>query len=235
MKNISYGFYFIIIFSFLSCQSNHQPIQPGTTIQANLSIRNQENEPITTIVLYSVPKNYKSDTPSPLLVALHGYGSNAAAFHDLWKPVTDSLGFVLLTPQGEESVLNNLGWGWGENAENFVFSSIDLIQKEVFIHPKGIYLTGFSQGGSRTYELGFRYPNIFKGIAPLGAGFKNRFLPQNLENIKCQHIYIGHGELENNLETAKDAFELLSQSVANIQATHSPTRQKRNSSISLIS
>jgi hypothetical protein len=37
---------------------------------------------------------------------LHGYGSNAKAFHYLWKSVTDTMGFVLLTPQGDTRTEN---------------------------------------------------------------------------------------------------------------------------------
>lgn len=41
--------------------------------------------------LYFMPDKYTPKQTWPLVVALHGYGDNATAFHDLWKSVTDSL------------------------------------------------------------------------------------------------------------------------------------------------
>jgi len=124
---------------------------------------------------YFVPDKYTPEQAWPLVVALHGYGDNAAAFHDLWKSVTDSLGFVLLTPQGEERTQEGFGWAWGSNAERAVQISIDIVRKVVHVDPKRIYLTGFSLGGSLCYVLVLNHPQIFRGIAPLGAPFDAPF------------------------------------------------------------
>ncbi len=166
-------------------------------------------DPIGSTVLFSVPGSYRSDEPYPLVVALHGYGENAASFHDLWKAAADSLGFVLLTPQGEECLVDRLSYGWGENSERIVLASMDLVRKHVFIRPDKIFLTGFSQGGIIAYAVGFRHPGIFDAIAPLGAPFDSTLLPKNIGTIAGMRVYIGQGNQDKNFQNVRAAAELL--------------------------
>ncbi len=119
-----------LIFLSLYCSRNGIALKPGSVVRVQIRLHNSSNsDSLRTIALFSVPKNYRVRTPYPLLVALHGYGDNAEAFHDLWKPVTDSLGFVLLTPQGEMNLVKDISWSWGENAERIILASIDLVKK----------------------------------------------------------------------------------------------------------
>jgi len=189
--------FFLIL---LGCGKMHDYIEPRsiTTIQVNF--KDQSGSARNTMSLYSVPNKYAPEQAWPLVVALHGHGDTAAAFHDLWKSVTDSLGFVLLTPQGEERAQQGFGWTWGNSAERAVQISIDIVRKAVHVDPQRVYLTGFSLGGSLCYQLGLKYPHIFHGLAPLGAPFDKKFLSENrtLQNLR---VYIGHGMLENNFST----------------------------------
>ena len=140
------------------CGANYEKIEPGTLTTIQVKFRGPEGSDQQTTCLYSVPNRYVPDETWPLVVALHGHGSNAAAFHDLWKSVTDSLGFVLLTPQGENRAAEGLGWGWGNGAERAIQIAIDIVRKAVNIDPARIYLTGFSSGGAITYMMGLKYP-----------------------------------------------------------------------------
>jgi predicted esterase len=199
----------LLVLFFLSaqCSKKKSTFQQDSTTQIQITIPTTEGS-IESVVLLSHPSSYKKQKSFPLLIALHGYGSNAHAFHDLWKPVTDSLGFVLLTPQGEEAV-SNFGWGWGEYGEKIVLSALDMIQRQMFIHSGKIFLAGFSQGGSLCYQIGFSYPNLFRGIAPLAAFYRSEFLPKNLTEIRKLSVYIGQGEQDGHLPEAKEAAEVL--------------------------
>jgi len=90
---------FLILFG---CGKKYEYIAPRSVTTIQVNFKNQSGSAGNTISLYSVHDKYTPEQAWPLIVALHGYGDHAAAFHDLWKSVTDSLGFVLLTPQGEE-------------------------------------------------------------------------------------------------------------------------------------
>ena len=193
--------FFLIL---LVCGKKYEYIESRATATIQVNFKDQSGSARNTMSLYSVPAKYRPEQAWPLVVALHGYGDNAAAFHDLWKSATDSLGFVLLTPQGEERTKEGFGWAWGSNAERAVQISIDIVRKVVHVDPKRVYLTGFSLGGSLCYKLGLKYPHIFHGLAPLGAPFDKKFLSENrtLQNLR---VYIGHGTLENNFSTSAQA------------------------------
>jgi poly(3-hydroxybutyrate) depolymerase len=162
----------------------------------------------STLCLLSVPAGYTPDHPFPLLVALHGGGSSAVAFHDLWRPVTQSNGYLLATPQGAEPGPDGIGYRWGPNAHDSVRRSIDVILRTVNVDPSAICLAGFSQGGHLTYALARSYPHVFAGIAVIGVGYD---LP-NATAAKAFHnmrMYIGHGELEPGLEDVRDFADSL--------------------------
>jgi predicted esterase len=154
----------LLFFSLFSgCGNEYGFIEPCTTTSVEIHFRELTGNTKSINCLYSVPVNYNPEKAWPLIITLHGDGSNAVAFHYLWKPVTDSAGFVLLTPQGE----------------NFT-------------------------------------PDIFNGIAPLGAPFRTEFLTNPGSNLPSQNmlndfpVYIGHGALEHNFDSeAKLAESLL--------------------------
>jgi len=188
----------------LGCGKKYGYIEPRSVATIQVKFKDHSGSARNTISLYSVPDQYTPEQAWPLVVALHGYGDTAASFHDLWKSVTDSLGFVLLTPQGEDRTKEGFGWTWGSSAERAVQISVDIVRKAVHVDPRRVYLTGFSLGGSLCYKLGLKYPHIFHGIAPLGAPFDKKFLSANrtLQNLR---VYIGHGTLENNFLTSAQA------------------------------
>ncbi len=156
--------------------------------------------------LFSVPAIYETGEPLPLIVALHGYGSAAEPFHEYFKPAVHGRGYVLLTPQGMEQVAGTPGHGWDINAEESIRLAVDAIQSTVNIDRFRIYLLGFSQGGRLAAEMGFKYPQVFAGIAALGCGFDEAI---NVSGSKRQYVYIGVGELEQNSEQLTRAQQYL--------------------------
>lgn len=205
----------LLFLILLGCEKKYDYIEPRAVAAIQVNFKDQSGSARNTTSLYTVPDKYTPKQAWPLVVALHGHGDNAAAFHDLWKSVTDSLGFVLLTPQGEERTQEGYGWTWGISAQRAVQVSLDTVRKVVHIDPKRIYLTGFSLGGSLCYVLILNHPQIFHGIAPLGASFDTPFDEKLIsENIKRSRalgtfqklrVYIGHGTLENNFSTSAQA------------------------------
>jgi predicted esterase len=98
------------------------------------------------------------------------------------------------------------GWSWGIQGEAVVFSAIDMVRRMAFIRPGEIYLTGFSLGGTLAWGLGIRYPDRFRGIAPLAARFEPEWIPENRADLQRLRVYIGHGEKDARLEGAKQAL-----------------------------
>jgi len=183
----------------LGCGKSYDTVLPKSVIPGEINFQGINGENVHTTFLYSVPQNYHSKNSYPMIVALHGGGSNAAAFHDLWKSTTDSLGFVLLTPQGEDTAEAGFGWNWGDNAERSVMICMDIVRKAVHVDPKRIYIVGFSSGGRLAYFLGLKYSNLYHGFAALGAPLDVKWLAENKIILNKQKIYIAHGSLEEGI------------------------------------
>ncbi len=168
----------------MGCSKQYEPIPPKFVTSAEVNFKGINENQIVTKILYSVPNNYNLRESFPLVVALHGSGSNSAAFHNLWKSTTDPLGFVLLTPQGDSMTEEGFGWRWGNNADRSVLISIDIVRKLVNIDPRRIYIAGFSSGGRLAYVLGLKYSNLFRGIKyiPSVAALNIHWI---IQSIKC--------------------------------------------------
>ncbi|MEJ2627973.1 MAG: PHB depolymerase family esterase [bacterium] len=183
----------------IACSPKYPDCKPGAMLSGEVTFAAENGKEKIGHFVYSVPLSYDSKTSWPLIITLHGYGSNALAFHDLWKTVTDTMGFVLLTPQGDVSVENNFGWTWGDDSERLILTCLELISQEIHIDPDRVYLAGFSAGGRLTYYLGLKYSHIFRGLATLSAPFKEAMLSGNNIRDRSLRIYIGYGAMEEKI------------------------------------
>jgi predicted esterase len=165
----------------------------------------------TTPCLFSVPEDYEPTCRWPLVVALHGFGDDAANFHVFWKGAVLRAGCVLLVPQGELLADGGPGWAWGAAADRVVRRALEAVQRRVNVDPDRITLLGFSQGGSVTYLTAFAHPYLFRGVAPLGAYFDAAWLPAGdaAGTLAGLPVYIGHGALDRHLDEARVAADTL--------------------------
>ncbi len=191
--------YAVIFFIIIGCSPKYPDGKPGAMLSGEVTFEAENGQEKMGRFVYSVPLSYNPKTSWPLIITLHGYGSNAPAFHDLWKTVTDTQGFVLLTPQGDVSVENNYGWTWGDDSERLILTCLELISQEIHIDPDRVYVAGFSAGGRLTYYLGLKYSHIFRGLAALSAPFKEAMLSGDKIRDRSLRIYIGYGEQEKRI------------------------------------
>jgi len=126
-----------------------------------------------------VPASYDAAKAWPLLVGLHGSGSNhilhrrrlfglgnetgegdyVAIRREVALP---EVGFLVLTPYGRgESA------GYNGIAEGDVLRAMDHVQKAYNVDPDRVHLTGLSMGGGGTWHIGLRYPDRFASISPV--------------------------------------------------------------------
>ncbi len=118
-----------------------------------------------------VPDGYAADRPWPLVVFLHGVGENGT---DGEKHLTVGLpahipaGFPALGlfPQCKGP------WKYVGDDESMVMDAVSATQGEFHVARKRIYLTGISQGGCSTFDLGARYRDFWAALVPVcGAGY----------------------------------------------------------------
>ena len=167
-------------------------------------------------VSVTVPENYSDENPAPLIILLHGYGSNGPQqdFYLGFSRVADDHGFLLVTPTG---TLENLGedskrrprtfWNTTEACCDFLNTKIDdsayivdIITKMKLrynVDGKKIFLVGHSNGGFLSYQVAYKNSNLISAIATLAGAshFKSRVAPE--DSVHVLHI---HGTLDSTIK-----------------------------------
>jgi predicted esterase len=137
-----------------------------------------------------VPSAYDPANAWPMVVGLHGSGSNhllhrrrlfglgnAQGEEDYGAiradPPFPETGFVVLTPYGRgESA------GYNGIAEGDVLRAMDHVQRAYRVDPDRVHLTGLSMGGGGTWHIGLRYPDRFASISPVCGVADLDLMPQ---------------------------------------------------------
>jgi phospholipase/carboxylesterase len=191
------------LLALIGCAAERAPIDPAEVHAIRL-----ENG---ALCLYSVLEEYDPGRAWPMIFALHGYGSGAARFHDLWRGPARRAGFVLLTAEGGAATPEGIGRQWSDDAEGTIRGAVNALREIANIDDARIDLAGFSQGGRLTWSVGLRYPRVFRGLAPLGASFDESLVPDPPSGLPGLRVYVGHGALEPNLAEARGAVAILSE------------------------
>lgn len=135
----------------------------------------------TRYYLLNVPANANSDTPLPLVFALHGYDMNNLSLVDLYDFTAESGNqAITVLPQGEGPAPGNTShWGdqvlkstWSGNAANYGFMEAlkAEIESRYCVDTKRVFMTGFSMGGLFTNSLACEHSDWFRGYAPVEGG-----------------------------------------------------------------
>jgi poly(3-hydroxybutyrate) depolymerase len=141
-----------------------------------------------------VPSKYEKDKKTPLLVALHGLGSNPQQIIR-YPALTDQAekhGYIVVAPMG----YNTVGW-YGAKAPGFfkskpenlselsekdVMNVLAIARKDFNIDENRIYLMGHSMGGGGTIHLALKHPDIWAGLGPIAPALFGK--PEEVEKIK---------------------------------------------------
>jgi poly(3-hydroxybutyrate) depolymerase len=132
-----------------------------------------------------VPASYQPQRAAPLIVALHGLGSNPEQIirYDGLTDLAAQRGYVVVAPMG----YNTRGWygsrgpgrastrgdaandpeNLGELSQQDVLNVLALVRAEFNIDPGRIYLFGHSMGGGGTLHLAMTYPSLWAALAPV--------------------------------------------------------------------
>lgn len=141
----------------------------------------------------SVPANYDKEKKYPMMVFLHGAGSNPA---DIMVPLKAALGeewIILCPPAGRILGPNSYIWDPQRDVTS-VPNEIEYVRGKYTVDPDRIYLGGFSMGGTFSYTLGMNFPEMFAGMMPFGGALDGRFVSQETaEKANSLPVFIVHG------------------------------------------
>lgn len=159
--------------------------------------------------------NQKSDKP-PLLLMLHGYGSNEQDLFSMApnlnnKALIVSLRAPISLPWGGfawyEIDFTQLGRGKMSNLEQ-ARSSLELLQQEIpRIHerygtdPDKTWLMGFSQGCILSYALSLNQPGHFSKVLALSGYILKELVPEKyaVDELKNLDFFVSHGTQDDVL------------------------------------
>lgn len=121
-----------------------------------------------------LPSGYRPDKRWPLIVVLHGYNPSNRRYSEDYATFKrhhrhfEKQEALFLEPFGRG---NSSYRGIGEAD---VLRAIAKAKSAFAVDPDRVYLTGYSMGGSGTWLLGSRHPELFAAIAPIYGGWDYR-------------------------------------------------------------
>jgi len=146
----------------------------------------------------------------PLLILLHGYGSNELDLFSFANELPDSLVIVSLRAPYE---MGYGGYAWYDinlDSENNKFSdlnqareslkkitiTIDYLKTKYSTNPNNTFLLGFSQGAILSYALSFNFPNKIQHVIALSGYLNTELIPkENIQKVNTDY-YISHGTVD---------------------------------------
>ncbi len=162
---------------------------------------------------YIVREPKTAITQPPLLILLHGYGSNEKDLFSFAEELPDD--FLIISAQAPYSL------GFGAHAwyainfddKNGKFSDleqakasidkiavfIDEIKDKYNTNRDKTFLLGFSQGAILSYSLSFFYPNKVQNIIALSGYINSELLPETISKEITTSYYASHGSVDQVL------------------------------------
>ena len=121
-------------------------------------------------ILY-IPESYSENNPTPLVLNLHGYSSNAGQqmIYSEFYNIADSEGFILIHPEGTMDPNGFQFWNssnmFSIDDVGFLSALIDQITVEYNINTNRVYSMGMSNGGFMSYKLACELSDKIAAIA----------------------------------------------------------------------
>jgi len=166
---------------------------------------------------------------APLLIMLHGYGSDENDLFSFAQELPEELFIVSakapysLQPYGNAWYAINFDadkgkWNDNEQAKqsrDLIANFIDQIVASYPVNKNNVNLLGFSQGSILSYAVALTYPEKVKNIIALSGYVNLDILPKDLNRPNYSHLdfYCSHGSVDQviPIEWARQTAPFLSQ------------------------
>jgi len=143
----------------------YEPHKPGKLVRENLCIDDIKRR----YYLY-VPSSYNHQIKTPLLVYLHG-GVLRRELREDWEieefelvTLAEERGYLVLFPLGQFGA----SW-WDSVGMTNVLQQIRATKQEFNIDDDRVFMTGFSDGASGSFNFAMCYPTEFAGFLPFNG------------------------------------------------------------------
>jgi phospholipase/carboxylesterase len=149
----------------------------------------------------------------PLLILLHGYGSNKEDLFSFADELPDDL--LIVSAQAPLSIGNG-GYAWysinfddingkfsnlkeAKQSIDEIANFVEVIKKKYNTNPNKTFLLGFSQGAILSYSLSFFHPDKIQHILALSGYINTELLPENISSEIKTDYYCSHGSVDQVL------------------------------------
>jgi|TARA_R110000822_G_scaffold247753_2_gene375580 phospholipase/carboxylesterase len=149
----------------------------------------------------------------PLLILLHGYGSNKEDLFSFAEELPDAL--LIVSLEAPLSIGNG-GYAWysinfddingkfsdlkeAKKSIDEIAIFIDSIKKKYNTKQDKTFLLGFSQGAILSYSLSFFHPNKIQHVLALSGYVNTALLPENISQEIKTDYYCSHGSVDQVL------------------------------------
>lgn len=161
-----------------------------------------------------IPQKFANDKNRPLIIFLHGYGSNEADLFELKNELMPDYNYLSVRAPMQ---LYSGSYQWfsiqapagglvqvakelhenGKLLEDFISAAA----KKYHTSAENIFLVGFSQGAIMSYELALKKPKAVRGIVALSGMILPSLESQMHSGLDLLNlaIFIGHGTLDNRI------------------------------------
>ena len=132
-------------------------------------------------VTVRVPSGYRTGSPAPLLVLLHGYTSDATAVDDYFhlQPVLDERGVLYVVPNGTPDRAGDQFWNATDAGCDLYHSGVDdsgylqdvihQAQDRYSVDPRRIFVVGHSNGGFMAYRMACDHSDTVAAIVSVAG------------------------------------------------------------------
>ena len=169
------------------------------------------------------PDDYEPSRSYTLVVGLHGHGGRGDEFLTP-APSFAAAGLIYAVLQAPYALpmAGRIGYSWtlrrvdddaGDQGEEEL--SIDYIVKAVDtlterLNVESVYLMGFSQGGTMTYQTAIRHHERFKGFMVFGSWFRpDWFSDEQIEAANRLRVFVGHDRQDGVVERSTSSRDIL--------------------------
>jgi phospholipase/carboxylesterase len=157
------------------------PTEPGPAGLQPLSLGGERDG-----LLY-VPDSYRADRPAPLVLMLHGAGSNASSGLRPLRDLADEAGLILLAVDSRRKSWDVLIGGYGPDVA-FVDRALAQVFTRYAVDASRVAAEGFSDGASYALSIGITNGDLFTHLMAFSPGF---LAPGGQEGEP--HLFISHG------------------------------------------
>ena len=173
------------------------------------------------------PDGYRAGRPYPLVILMHGYGSNMSDLVPL-VPMISRAGYLFAFPNAPIRMdfgLGMVGYAWSApleadfdedgRAESLLDEFVDNVTSRYGVEKGRVVLGGFSQGGMMAFRHGLRHPDRFPGIVALSSRLPPQDRPADAGSSPySQRIFIAHGTVDDviHVHEGRSAHDALSRS-----------------------